>query len=228
MYLADLQKRAKAEWEGALRRGITDSELLARVFREPARERVYPVTDDDIDMSCNLTVVNVGTPTSLSPPLRKLESQASSVYGNGSLEGKEDPDQEKGYLVGDLPSREIVDPVIGCRDSNASAWLHFPHVELLFLLFAFEGFVAAQLYGIQQSGCLPVQIVASVVLVRPLVFCDAKLTPDRTFFAKTHYNMVMSTLNAALEHCSKGKMLSTSADFTYPRNSPSSNFHYTP
>lgn len=209
----------------ALCRGITDNQLLAYGFREPARQRVYPVTDADLDMSFNLTIADVGTPISLSPPRGKPESHANSVYGNGSLEEKDDPDQEKGDLVGDLASREIVDPVIDCRDSNASAWFYFPHVELLFLLFAFEGFVAAQVYGIQQSGCLPVQIVAAVVLVR-LVFCDAKRTSYKTFSLTPAITWRCRLSIAAVEHCCKGKMLSTSVDFTHPRNPSSSNFHY--
>ncbi|CAM9446681.1 unnamed protein product, partial [Discosporangium mesarthrocarpum] len=37
-----------------------------------------------------------------------------------------------------------LDPILYCRSRSSSFWLHFPHLELIFLLFAFEGAVVAQ------------------------------------------------------------------------------------
>ena len=52
-----------------------------------------------------------------------------------------------------------------CRERSQSAWLHFPHVELVFLLFAFEGAVAAQVAAIRESSSPVVFILAMSCLV---------------------------------------------------------------
>lgn len=78
-------------------------------------------------------------------------------------------------MVGNHLRHDMVDPITDCRDMSSSAWLHFPHVELLFLLFAFEGFIAAQVYGAHESECLPAQIVTAVVLVRMVFAYDWRL-----------------------------------------------------
>lgn len=131
---------------------------MARISRKPVRQRVLPVADTGQHTTYDSTTRNVKT---LSASARRVRP----IDDNEGVEVKEDKDQEKGSSNEDRAVNEIVDPVIDCRDKSTSAWLHFPHVELLFLLFAFEGFVVAQIYGIQQSRCLSVQIVAVVVLV---------------------------------------------------------------
>ncbi|CAM9575765.1 unnamed protein product [Ectocarpus sp. 8 AP-2014] len=40
-----------------------------------------------------------------------------------------------------------------CRYRSRSVWLYFPHIELLFLLFAFEGAMASQLATMRGGGC---------------------------------------------------------------------------
>lgn len=55
------------------------------------------------------------------------------------------------------------------RDHSASPWLHFPHVELVFLLFAFEGAVAAGASALRESSCPWVIVAASAALVSRLV-----------------------------------------------------------
>lgn len=52
-----------------------------------------------------------------------------------------------------------------CRDRSRSAWLYFPHIELLFLLFAFEGAVASQLGALRDGGCPWVVYMACTALV---------------------------------------------------------------
>lgn len=52
-----------------------------------------------------------------------------------------------------------------CRDKSRSAWLYFPHIELLFLLFAFEGAVASQLGALRNGGCPWVLYMACTALV---------------------------------------------------------------
>lgn len=46
-----------------------------------------------------------------------------------------------------------VGPVADFRNKSSSAWLHFPHFEILFLFFAFEGVVGAAAATLQYSGC---------------------------------------------------------------------------
>lgn len=57
-------------------------------------------------------------------------------------------------------------PVAECREHSRSAWLHFPHVELVFLFFAYEGAVASQVSALREAGCPPVMIAAGLALVR--------------------------------------------------------------
>lgn len=57
-------------------------------------------------------------------------------------------------------------PIEHCRENSRSAWLHFPHVELVFLFFAFEGAVASQVAVIQEAACLEIFIAALCTLVR--------------------------------------------------------------
>lgn len=64
------------------------------------------------------------------------------------------------------------------RDRPRSALLYFPHVELLFLLFAFEGAVASQLGAILERNCPWVLYVASTALVsQSFATPYARLTP---------------------------------------------------
>lgn len=57
-------------------------------------------------------------------------------------------------------------PIEHCREKSRSAWLHFPHVELVFLFFAFEGAVASQVAAIQEAACPQIIIAALLALVR--------------------------------------------------------------
>lgn len=58
-----------------------------------------------------------------------------------------------------------MDKIVHCREKSQSAWLHFPHVELVFLLFAFEGAVAAQVAAVRENVSLVVFILAMSCLV---------------------------------------------------------------
>lgn len=53
-----------------------------------------------------------------------------------------------------------------CRYRSCSVWLYFPHIELLFLLFAFEGAIASQLATMRGGGCPWVFYMACTSLVR--------------------------------------------------------------
>lgn len=57
-------------------------------------------------------------------------------------------------------------PILTCRRRSRSIWLHFPHLELLFLFWAFEGAVAAQVSAIRIAECPWVFWLALAALVR--------------------------------------------------------------
>lgn len=62
-----------------------------------------------------------------------------------------------------------------CRRRSKSAWLHFPHIELLFLLFAFEGAVGSQAAALRRSldASEPPWVVFAAIgaLVRDVISC---------------------------------------------------------
>lgn len=62
---------------------------------------------------------------------------------------------------------DVRTPIAECRDKSKSAWLHFPHFELVFLFFAYEGAVASQAYAIRHVGldCPSMVCTAVAVLV---------------------------------------------------------------
>ncbi|CAM9339220.1 unnamed protein product, partial [Scytosiphon promiscuus] len=56
-------------------------------------------------------------------------------------------------------------PILACRRRSRSVWLHFPHLELLFLFWAFEGAVAAQVSALMNAGCSRVFWLALTALL---------------------------------------------------------------
>ena len=58
-----------------------------------------------------------------------------------------------------------VGPIAAFRNKSSSVWLHFPHLELLFLFFAFEGVAAAAASILQHSDCPHAFYPALVALV---------------------------------------------------------------
>lgn len=63
-----------------------------------------------------------------------------------------------------------------CRYRSRSVWLYFPHIELLFLLFAFEGAIASQLATMRGGGCPWVFYLACTSLVRHTTLFQKKTT----------------------------------------------------
>jgi hypothetical protein len=55
-------------------------------------------------------------------------------------------------------------PLAHVRQRSRSIWLHFPHVELLFLLLAYEGATTAQA-SMLNSECKELVVMASILLV---------------------------------------------------------------
>ncbi|CAM9193318.1 unnamed protein product, partial [Ectocarpus sp. 13 AM-2016] len=101
-----------------------------------------------------------------------------------------DYDEEGGGGLGTLTRAESrLSPVAECREHSRSAWLHFPHVELVFLFFAYEGAVAAQVSALREVGCPPAMIAAGLALVfYPILMFVAVL---RTFFVRVRPNTLI-------------------------------------
>ena len=156
---------------------MTDSEIRARLSGDSIRHQVLPMVNDDPDTGYDVTASSPEPPTSLSTPRATTNLwPGDSAFEEDTSRGKINEDQEEGLSDELWQQQDVPDPIVECRDRSASLWLHFPHVELGFLIFAFEGFIAAQVYGVRQTGCLPVSITAAIVLVSLLVKPSA-LTP---------------------------------------------------
>ena len=97
------------------------------------------------------------------------ESQRSlrAFEARGDSEGEaDDTDAEEG--MPETGGRMKLSEIAECREKSQSLWLHFPHVELMYLLFAFEGAVAAQVSAIWEDSTLLVLILATLALVSSL------------------------------------------------------------
>lgn len=136
-FLLYAQKRAKAALAAGQSRGITASELTARLGHTRNARLTLP------------------TDSSTSPV----------VLGRGSDDGMETGDDE-GLMVVGRDDDNWLSPIAECREVSASVLLHFPHIELLFLVFAFEGAMTAQIGAIRHATCPQVFCTAVIVLVR--------------------------------------------------------------
>lgn len=79
----------------------------------------------------------------------------------------DDSDEEEGGgqdLV-QMRGESRLSPVATCREYSTSAWLHFPHIELVVLFFAFEGAVASFASAMRHSECPEVFYTALAALV---------------------------------------------------------------
>lgn len=131
-------------------RGITASELTARLGHTRNARLTLP------------------TDSSTSPV----------VLGRGTDDGTETGGDE-GLVVVGRDDENWLSPVAECREVSASVLLHFPHIELLFLVFAFEGAVAAQIGAIRHATCPQVFCTAVIVLVRTNVCALTVKLPQR-------------------------------------------------
>lgn len=124
--------------------------------------------DDDADAECDsfLGSKKMSPPHSTRAGHQKASTSGkSSVWHIKDTNEEHSSDQENGYVAMKRPPQRRVDPITECRDMSGSVWLYFPHVELLFLLFAFKGVVAAQVVAVRNAQHSPLRIVATLVLV---------------------------------------------------------------
>ena len=153
--LLDLcQERAKDEVKTARSRGMSIRELSARRLGGQTYQSAESIEG--------------GEESAISGRQRSgHRSSLNAVTSRGSLafwEGQE-MDEEKGSRP---PSRTEsgLKAVEKCRSKPGSVWLHFPYIELLFLLVAFEGAVAAQAATLRDAACPVVFVSALIALVR--------------------------------------------------------------
>lgn len=95
--------------------------------------------------------------------LQAFVSVRDLLYVEDGDESDEEVGQSPSLIM--MPGHRSVNPIEHCRDKSRSAWLHFPHVELVFLFFAFEGAVASQVEAIQEATCPAVFFTALFSLV---------------------------------------------------------------
>ena len=155
-------------------RGKAGRDLWARISGKTVRQQVVPVADDDAETECSITsATSIGTSTPLSTLPRNVDVwQGGLLYHQYAFDRRGNRAHERGSLIVPNKQHGILDPIVECRDMSASAWLHFPSVELVFLFFAFEGFIAAQVSGVRQTGCLAGSITSAVVLVSVVLDSD--------------------------------------------------------
>lgn len=108
-------------------------------------------------------------------PTTTAPRKATAFKGSSTLDAKFFAGGVDDYQDHDAkPARSrhqrAAEQIAECRDMSGSVWLHFPHVELLFLLFAFQGTVAAQVAALENVESMPLTIVASAVLVSTAPF----------------------------------------------------------
>ncbi|CAN0169641.1 unnamed protein product [Scytosiphon promiscuus] len=110
--------------------------------------------------------------------------------------------QAKGESAVPARTEQSMALLLHARRRSRSAWLYFPHIELLFLFFAFEGALAAQLSAIRENGCLEVVVTAGITLVLYPMLMMAMVY--RTFQARVRPDaLIVFTPNAG-EECEAG------------------------
>lgn len=144
---------------------------------------------------------------SLSPPDRKIQHDPDAECSPQSPPEDVTIGDDDGGRVGatdeegGIPARTRratrlnMKKIAECREKSRSAWLHFPHVELVFLLFAFEGAVAAQVAAVRESSSPVIFILAISCLVSLFIYCfrRARGSLTRTSRARSCRGLVIHT-----------------------------------
>ncbi|CAM9210583.1 unnamed protein product, partial [Scytosiphon promiscuus] len=140
-----VKKRATEEVARAQLRGLS--------LREHSRRTSYRQTQRDMGReSSRLPLPNAGT--------------------SGDSRGHVDDTDEEGggTAVTRRRTRMNMKKIAECRERSQSAWLHFPHVELVFLLFAFEGALASQVSAVRENASpLVISLAAGSLLLFPVL-----------------------------------------------------------
>eukprot|EP00903_Cladosiphon_okamuranus_P006435 g6296.t1 len=99
-------------------------------------------------------------------PFASQDSQVSPTLTPDDEFEANSNDEEEGRGQGLVPVRgeSWLNPVAECREQSTSVWLHFPHVELIVLFFAFEGAVASFASAMRHSECVEIFYTASAAM----------------------------------------------------------------
>ena len=139
------KKRARENLEAARLRATPVGELQARYRGGKSLRRTTPSLDGPSPFASQVS--------SRLPPFDELEDDSN--------------DEEEGRGQGLVPMRgeSRMSPVATCREQSTSVWLHFPHVELVILFFAFEGAVASFASAMRHSECPEIFYTALTAMV---------------------------------------------------------------
>ncbi|CAN0446102.1 unnamed protein product, partial [Ectocarpus sp. 12 AP-2014] len=133
-----------------------------------------------------------GPPPSYEQMVMKPDGQAASVNGPPPVEAP--PSYEHMVMKPDSAADNVnvgaegtrsaggeeagddgLGPVAKCRDRSKSLWIHFPHVELLFILYAFQGALAAQIDVLRNGSGALVPVAAIAMVVYPVLVLGVML-----------------------------------------------------
>lgn len=149
------KKRARENLEAARLRATPAGELQARYKGGKVLRRTTPALDGP-------------------SPFVSQGSQGSPGFPLVDECKDDSNDEEEGKGQGLVPMRHKsrLNPVAACREQSTSVWVHFPHVELVILFFAFEGAVASFASAMRHSECPEIFYTALTAMVRARV-CES-------------------------------------------------------
>lgn len=138
------QRRAKEEVVKAQRRGIPIRELSGSTPPGSQQSSLFERTRPKPTTSRG---------TTFDPP-------------QGHVDCYEEEEEDGVPLPSRIISKSWQDLHAETRDRSRSAWLYFPHIELVVLFFAFDGAVAAELAAVRENGCSWVVFTACTALAQ--------------------------------------------------------------
>eukprot|EP00903_Cladosiphon_okamuranus_P021834 g20077.t1 len=157
------KKRARDHLDAARRRAAPVGELQARLRGGKLARQTAPGLASHV-------------PVGLSPVDEGLAENSDEEEGRGN-----------GFVQ--IRGERQLSPVATCREYSTSAWLHFPHIELVVLFFAFEGAVASFASAMRHSECPEVfyTALAALMLYPVLMF----VTVFRTLLVRVRPNVLL-------------------------------------
>ncbi|CAB1096724.1 unnamed protein product [Ectocarpus sp. CCAP 1310/34] len=143
------KQRARKVISRSLRRGLSLSEIPIALSGTWSQQ---PTMDDGSSAGSQSSGI-------MQSPQR-MERQAVSPYDGGDSKS----DEEEGGPRNTRPGNSI-GQVSDCRELSQSPWLHYPHLELIFLFFAFEGAVTSQMAALRSANSSTILYAAVATLV---------------------------------------------------------------
>ncbi|CAN0166666.1 unnamed protein product, partial [Ectocarpus sp. 4 AP-2014] len=126
--------------------------------KQRARNEVPRALRGDLSTSGSSTASS-GTWAIQSPQL--MEHQALSSWDSS---GRDDSTNVHETARTNTRAGSSIGQVSECRELSQSAWLHYPHLELVFLFFAFEGAVTSQVSALRSTSSSTVFYAAVATL----------------------------------------------------------------